>query len=297
MKDFGRVVTAMVTPYDEKLNVDYDRARSLASHLVANGSDAIVVAGTTGESPTLSKEEKVKLFQVVKEEVGNKAKVIAGTGSNNTSDSIALSLAAQEVGVDGVMLVVPYYNKPSQEGLYNHFATIANQLKDLPVMLYNVPGRTVTNMVAQTVEKLAKIPNIIALKEASGNMDQLSELKVSLPEDFKIYSGDDSLTLPMLSLGCHGVVSVASHIVGKEIQEMIIAFLKGDNKKALATHIQLMPIFKVLFITSNPVPLKFALNQLNIKVGGVRTPLIQPTEAEQLQIIKVLQENHLISAE
>lgn len=291
MKDFGKVLTAMVTPFDENLNVDYDKARKLASSLVSNGSDGIVVVGTTGESPVLSKEEKIKLFETVKDEVGTKAKIIAGTGSNNTRDSIDLSQQAQKIGVDGIMLVVPYYNKPSQEGLFQHFATVAQEV-ELPVMLYNVPGRTVTNMLPETVAKLAQIDNVVALKEASGNMDQLSEIKTRVPSDFVIYSGDDSLTLPMLSLGCNGVVSVASHVVGNQIQEMIKQFSVGNYSKALEIHLSLLPIFKVLFITSNPVPVKFALTRIGLDVGGVRLPLVPPTPAEQEKIIAVIDSFH-----
>jgi 4-hydroxy-tetrahydrodipicolinate synthase len=289
MKHFGRVITAMVTPFDNELNVDYQKARRLATHLANNGSDGIVVAGTTGESPVLSKEEKMKLFQAVKEEVGHKVKIIAGTGSNNTKESIALSKEAETIGVDGIMLVVPYYNKPSQEGLYQHFAAIANEVK-LPIMLYNVPGRTATNMLPQTVARLAKIDNVVALKEASGNMDQLSEIKSLVFDQIFIYSGDDSLTLPMLSVGGLGVVSVAAHLIGQEIQQMVNYFSNGDHDKALEIHLQLLPVFKILFITSNPVPLKFALNNIGIEVGGVRPPLVQLSLLEQEQILQVLKQ-------
>ncbi|MDW7675493.1 MAG: 4-hydroxy-tetrahydrodipicolinate synthase, partial [Bacillota bacterium] len=261
-----------------------------------NGSDGIVVAGTTGESPNLTKEEKLELFRVVKEEVGAKVKVIAGTGSNSTQESIVLSKKAEAIGVDGIMLVVPYYNKPSQEGLYRHFSTIAKEVS-VPIMLYNVPGRTVINMLPQTVARLAKIDNVVALKEASGNMDQLSELKQLLTSDFQIYSGDDSLTLPMLSLGCSGVVSVASHLVGNEISDMINQFSSGNHKGALETHLKLMKIFKVLFITANPVPLKFSLNLIGKEVGAVRLPLCEATIEEQTEIKKVLAETGLLSAE
>jgi 4-hydroxy-tetrahydrodipicolinate synthase len=289
MKHFGRVITAMVTPFDNELNVDYQKARELAAYLADSGSEGIVVAGTTGEAPVLSKEEKLKLFQVVKEEVGDKVKVIAGTGTNNTKESISLSKEAEAIGADGIMLVVPYYNKPSQEGLYQHFAAIASEVR-LPIMLYNVPGRTVTNMSPLTVARLAKIENVVALKEASASMDQLSEIKSFVSDQFFIYSGDDSLTLPMLSLGGVGVVSVASHLVGLEIQQMISCFANGDHDKALEIHLQLLPFFKVLFITSNPVPLKFALNSIGIDVGGVRLPLVQPDLSEQEQILQVIKQ-------
>ncbi len=296
MRNLGRVITAMVTPLDDNLKVDLGKTRKIARYLVENGSDGIVVTGTTGESPTMSKEEKISLFETVKDEVGKNITVIAGAGSNNTQESILLSKAAQKAGVDCIMLVVPYYNKPSQEGLYQHFSTIAKEV-DLPIMLYNVPGRTVTNMLPETVERLTAIENIVALKEACGSMDQVSELKRIVPEDFYIYSGDDSLTLPMLSLGCEGVVSVASHLVGREIKEMIELFKAGSTKEALAKHLALMPIFKMLFITANPVPLKYALRQIGLDVGGVRGPLCDATKAEEEIINKVLLEFKMISAE
>ena len=296
MRNLGKVITAMVTPLDDNLKVDLGKTRKLARYLVENGSDGIVVTGTTGESPTMSKEEKISLFKTVKDEVGESITVIAGAGSNSTEESILLSKAAQKAGVDCIMLVVPYYNKPSQEGLYQHFSTIAKEV-ELPIMLYNVPGRTVTNMLPETVERLAAIDNIVALKEACGSMDQVSELKRILPEDFYIYSGDDSLTLPMLSLGCEGVVSVASHLVGKEIKEMIELFKAGSTKEALVKHLTLMPIFKMLFITANPVPLKYALRQIGLDVGGVRGPLCNATKVEEEIINKVLLQFKMISAE
>lgn len=282
--DFGRVITAMVTPFDEHNNVDWGAVKTLANYLADNGSDAIVVSGTTGETPNLSEEEKVKLFETVFEAVGDRVKVIAGTGTNNTALSIRLSREAQRIGLHGVMLVVPYYNKPSQEGLYQHFKAIAEEI-DLPVMLYNVPSRTVTNLAPETVARLAEIDNIVALKEAAGNMDRVSVLRRSLPEDFAIYSGDDSLTLPMLALGCRGVVSVASHLVGNQLQEMIDSFQQGDVAKANAIHLKLFPLFKVLFVTTNPVPIKTALNLKGIKVGGLRLPLHEATD-EEVQVIK-----------
>lgn len=291
--DFGRVLTAMVTPFKSDMTVDYEQVKKLARHLVQSGSDGLVVAGTTGESPTLSKEEKIELFRVVVEEVGGDAVVIAGTGSNNTAASVELTQAAGKVGVDGVMLVCPYYNKPSQEGLYQHFKTVAEST-NLPVMLYNVPGRTAVNLLPQTVARLSKIDNIIAIKEASGSLDQVSELRRSLPDHFAIYSGDDSLTLPILSLGGKGVVSVASHIIGPQIQEMINAFNSGNVTMAAKIHGSLFPIFKVLFITSNPVPVKAALNMLGWQVGGPRLPLVETNQSEKDAIKQVLAEAKLI---
>lgn len=287
MNKFGRVLTAMVTPFNDRNEVDYEQARVLARYLVDNGSDGLVVVGTTGESPSLSFDEKVKMYTTVQEEVGDRAVVIAGTGSNDTSASIKLTAAAEQVGVHGVMLVTPYYNKPSQEGLYRHFAAVAKSTS-LPVMLYNVPGRTSINLLPATVARLAEIDNIAAIKEASGSTDQVTELKRVLPEEFMVYSGDDSMTLPLLALGCDGIVSVVSHVVGNEIQAMIKAFLAGNYQEAAKIHHQLYPIFKGMFMTSNPVPIKAAVNMLGIKVGPVRLPLVEASEAEETEIRKLL---------
>lgn len=291
--DFGRVLTAMVTPFNKDLSIDFEQVKKLARHLVQSGSDGLVVAGTTGESPTLSKDEKVELFRVVVEEVGGDAVVIAGTGGNNTAASVELTRAAEKVGVDGVMLVGPYYNKPSQEGLYQHFKTIASST-NLPVMLYNIPGRTAVNILPQTVNRLAEVDNIVAIKEASGSLDQVSELRRSLPDHFAIYSGDDSMTLPLMSLGGKGVVSVAAHIVGPQVQEMINAFTSGNVTMATKIHNSLYPVFKGLFITVNPVPVKAALNMLGWKVGAPRLPLVEVNKAEKEALKKILSEARLL---
>ncbi len=277
---FGNVLTAMVTPFDDSLRINYRETAKIASYLAQNGSDGIVVAGTTGETPNLSQEEKINLFKEVKQAVGNSCKVIAGVGTYSTRESIEITEKISDLNLDGIMAIVPYYNKPSQEGLYEHFKAIAGST-ELPVMLYNIPGRTGTNMLPQTVAKLAGITNIIAIKEAAGGMDQVSELKSSLPASFTVYSGDDSLTLPMLSLGCAGVVSVASHLIGNQIKSMVDAFLNGEIEKALKWHLLLFPIFRGLFITSNPVPVKFLLNEIGFKAGGYRLPLVGPTQSEQ----------------
>lgn len=285
--DFGNVLTAMVTPFNEDLTVNYSEVRKLARHLVDSGSDGLVITGTTGESPTLSREEKIEIFRAVVEEVGGKAVVIAGTGCNSTSDTIELTLAAQEVGVDGVMLVAPYYNKPSQEGIFQHFKTVAENTR-LPILLYNIPGRTSVNILPDTMARLARIENIIAIKEASGNMDQVSELRRILPDRFDIYSGDDSLTLPILALGGKGVISVASHLVGNSLKEMVNAFSSGNNTLATEIHLKLLPLFKALFITTNPVPVKAALNMSGWQVGRPRPPLVEATAEEKEKIYKVL---------
>lgn len=286
---FGRVLTAMVTPFNNDLEVDYQKAQELAEFLINNGSDGVVVTGTTGESPTLSKEEKVNLFKAVKEAIGDKGQVIAGTGSYSTQDSIELTKKAEEIGVDGVMLVVPYYNKPPQEALYQHFKTIAESTT-LPVILYNVPGRTSTNMLPETVYRLSLIPNIIAVKEASGNMDQVSAIKNLVSDDFLIYSGDDSLTLPILALGGYGIISVASHVVGNEIKEMIENYVAGKVKEAQIIHNRLFPVFKAMFITTNPIPVKAAVNLIGINVGSLRLPLVNVTDEQKEIIIKALKD-------
>lgn len=286
---FGRVLTAMVTPFNNDLEVDYQKAQELAEFLINNGSDGVVVTGTTGESPTLSKEEKVNLFKAVKEAIGDKGQVIAGTGSYSTQDSIELTKKAEEIGVDGVMLVVPYYNKPPQEALYQHFKTIAESTS-LPVILYNVPGRTSTNMLPETVYRLSLIPNIIAVKEASGNMDQVSAIKNLVSDDFLIYSGDDSLTLPILALGGYGIISVASHVVGNEIKEMIENYVAGKVKEAQIIHNRLFPVFKAMFITTNPIPVKAAVNLIGINVGSLRLPLVNVTDEQKEIIIKALKD-------
>ena len=291
--DFGRIMTAMVTPFDQNLNVDLGLAKKLARHLVNLGNDGLVVSGTTGESPTINKQEKLDLFKAVVEEVGGQATVIAGTGSYDTAESIALTKEAEKLGVDGVMLVVPYYNKPSQEGLYRHFKAIAESTS-LPVMLYNIPGRSAVNMTPDTVARLAQVDNIVAIKEAAGSMDQVAELKRVLPADFAVYSGDDSMTLPMLSVGGKGIVSVAGHIIADKIKEMINAYVSGNITLAAQMHLNLFPVFKGMFITSNPTPAKTALNMMGVKVGGVRLPLVDATEQEKDTIKKLLKEHGLL---
>ncbi|AFV11368.1 dihydrodipicolinate synthase DapA [Thermacetogenium phaeum DSM 12270] len=293
MKGFGRVLTAMVTPMTESGDVAYEEASRLAQHLVETGSDGIVVAGTTGESPVLTFEEKRRLFAVVREAVGERAAVVAGTGSNNTAAAIELTKEAEKLGCDGVMLVTPYYNKPSQEGLYQHFRAIARETK-LPILLYNVPGRTSVNLLPATVARLAEIENIVAVKEASGNMDQVAEIRRRTPADFLIYSGDDALTLPILAVGGHGIVSVASHVAGKMIKEMVNSYLAGDVVKAGELHLKLFPLFKVLFITTNPVPVKKALELIGIKAGPPRLPLVRATEQETAAIAEELRKLALL---
>ena len=286
MATFGRLITAMATPFDEQREVDYGQAARLAKGLIACGSDSLVVAGTTGESPTLSDEEKIRLFTDVKAAVGTRAQVIAGTGNYNTRESVELTRRAEEAGVDGILLVVPYYNKPPQEGLYQHFRAIA-EATHLPCILYNVPSRTVLNMTADTVVRLSEIDNIVGVKEASGNLEQVGEIITRARRGFLVYSGNDSDTLPILSLGGFGVVSVASHLVGERIAEMIRRAVDGELESAASIHREVMPLVKALFQTTSPIPLKAALNLLGFSMGTPRLPLIEldPKSTESLRTL------------
>lgn len=285
----GNISTAMITPFDSKGNVDFQKLSTLIDYLLKNGTDSLVVAGTTGESPTLSTEEKIALFEFTVKEVNGRVPVIAGTGSNNTKDSIKLTKKAEEAGVDCVMLVTPYYNKPSQEGMYRHFKAIAEETS-LPVMLYNVPGRTVASLAPETAIRLAEIPNISAIKEASGDLDAITKIIAETPEDFYVYSGDDGLTLPILAVGGRGVVSVASHIVGSDMQQMIKNYTNGQTATAALIHQKLQPIMKELFKAPNPTPVKTALQLKGLDVGSVRLPLIPLNEDERLSLSSVISE-------
>jgi 4-hydroxy-tetrahydrodipicolinate synthase len=286
--DFGRVITAMVTPFTSTGEVNYPVAAKLAAYLADHGSDALVMCGTTGESPTLSWEEEYELFRVVRQAVAGKAKIIAGTGSNSTDEAIEATEKAATLELDGALLVVPYYNKPPQEGLYQHFRAIALAVPDLPIMLYNIPGRTGQNLLPETVARLAEIPNIVASKEASGNLDQVSQVRQLTPPEFGLYSGDDSLTLPMLAVGCNGVVSVASHLVGDQLQAMVQAFLAGQVQTATAIHLKLFPLFKTLFVTTNPIPVKAALELQGWDVGAPRLPLVAADEDTKIMLKNLL---------
>lgn len=286
--DAGEVITAMVTPFNEKREVDYEKVEALASNLVENGSDAVLVAGTTGESPTLTFDEEIEIMCSAKRAVSGKGKVIMGTGSNSTETAVMMSKRAQKEEVDAILSVVPYYNKPSQSGLIEHFSAIAEAV-DLPIILYNIPSRTGINMAPETVKTLAKkYSNIVALKQSYPDMDVVTELRTICPADFAIYSGDDSLTLPMLSLGAHGVISVASHLFGNEIKSMIRNFKTGDITTAKNMHIKLFPIFKKLFIVSNPVPVKAALASKGLIEDYVRRPLVELTKAEKAELMFTL---------
>lgn len=288
MTYFGRVSTAMVTPFDGSGNIDFDKTTKLVEHLLANGSDSLVVCGTTGESPTLSKLEKLEMFKHVVKVVNGRVNVIAGTGSNNTKETIELTKMAEYTGVNAILLVTPYYNKPSQDGLFQHFTAVAEST-DLPVMLYNVPGRTVANLLPETVIRLSKVKNIVAIKEASGNLSAMSHIISSTDESFELYCGDDGLTLPAMSVGAKGVISVASHVIGPEIQEMIRELRNGNIIEAGRMHRNQLPLVEMLFSAPSPVPVKTALNLLGIDVGGVRMPLVDlnPQSVEELKKVVI----------
>ncbi|TMW73261.1 4-hydroxy-tetrahydrodipicolinate synthase [Alteribacter natronophilus] len=285
--NFGKIITAMVTPFDAKGNVDFQKTEQVIEYLIANGSDGIVVAGTTGESPTLSQEEKLALFEHAVKVVNKRIPVIAGTGSNNTYQSAEFTRKAEKTGVDAVMLVVPYYNKPSQRGMYEHFRTIAEKTS-LPVMLYNVPGRTVANMLPETVIELSKIDNIVSVKEASGDLDQITDIIDRTPEDFTVYSGDDGLTLPIMSIGGSGVVSVASHVLGNEMQDMVTAYENGNVKEAASIHRRILPVMNGLFAAPSPTPVKTALQMKGLDAGGVRLPLLPLSHQERETLAALL---------
>jgi 4-hydroxy-tetrahydrodipicolinate synthase len=279
-KDWGRLLTAMLTPFHEDGSVNYDEAARLAAYLVAEQkNDGLVINGTTGESPTLTEEEKLKLLEVVLATVGDRAAVVFGAGSYNTAESIHMTRAAEARGAHGIMLVNPYYNKPGQAGLYAHFSTIAKET-GLPVMLYNIMPRSSINLETPTLLRLAEIPNIVAVKEASGSVPQISDVCRLKPEGFRVYSGDDGITLPILSLGGHGLVSVAAHVVGAQLKEMIEAF-ENDPKRAREIHHQLTPAFKALFSAPSPVPVKYATSKRGFDCARVRLPLVELSDDEK----------------
>ncbi|MEO1428712.1 MAG: 4-hydroxy-tetrahydrodipicolinate synthase [Cyanobacteria bacterium J06633_8] len=293
MVDFGNVITAMVTPFKEDGSVNYNVAEKLAVHLVENGTDTLVVCGTTGESPSMTWDEEYQLFKCILQAVSGKAKVIAGCGSNSTKEAMAATQQAATIGVHGSLQVVPYYNKPPQAGIYLHMKAIAEAVPELPLLLYNVPGRTGQNLQPQTVSRLAEIDNIVGIKESTGNIDQASEMRRLTPEEFQIYSGDDYMTLPLLSIGARGIVSVASHLVGLQLQQMIQAFLDGKVQTAKDIHLKLFPLFKVLFATANPIPVKAALNLQGWDVGLTRLPLYEAESEFTQQLQTVLKQMNL----
>jgi len=277
MKEFGRLITAMVTPFDAQGKVDYQQAKNLARSLLDSGSDGLVVCGTTGETPTLSVDEKLQMFAEVKSAIGNRGTVIAGTGNYNTRESQELTREAEKLGVDACLLTVPYYNRPTQEGLIEHFTAIA-RATSLPCILYNVPSRTASNLAADSVIKLSQVDNIVGVKEASGNFRQIATIIQGTRDGFLVYSGNDGDTLLVLALGGYGLVSVAAHLSGPQIKEMIDKFLQTKNQEAADIHRHLLPLVNALFIVANPIPLKYALNYLGFPVGKPRLPLVEPDE-------------------
>ena len=278
MPDFGRLLTAMVTPFAPDGAVDYGAAQRLALALLDSGSEGVVVAATTGEAPTLSHEEKLRLFAEVKAALGDRGSVIANTGTYNTAESVELTREAERTGVDGVMLVTPYYNKPTQEGLERHFQAVAAATR-LPCILYNIPGRTGVNMTAETTVRLSAVENIVGIKEASGDLEQTARIVEEASEGFRVWSGSDEDTLPILGVGGYGAISVISHLVGRQLSGMIEDFLAGRVDEAARTHRRLLPLVRAIFLVTNPIPLKYALRQLGFTVGGVRLPLCDPDEA------------------
>lgn len=292
MAMMGRLLTAMVTPFDARGEVDYRQAKKLALSLLDSGSDGLVVSGTTGESPTLSREEKLRLFSEIRSAVADRGTVVAGTGNNDTRESQKLTREAERIGVDACMLVVPYYNRPTQQGLLEHFKAVA-QSTTLPCIIYNVPSRTVTNLAAATLIKLSQIDNIVGVKEASGDFRQIAEVVDGTRKDFLVYSGNDSDTLPILALGGHGVISVASHLVGMQIKDMIRKSLGGKFQDAARIHRHLLTLIGALFVVSNPAPVKWALNYLGFGVGRPRLPLVEPDE-ESADLIEATLKNYNI---
>ena len=293
MAEIGRLLTAMVTPFDDQGEVDYAQARRLAQALLDSGSDGVVVSGTTGEAPTLTHEEKLRLFAEVKAAVDGRGVVIAGTGTYSTAESIELSKEAAQRGVDGLLLTVPYYNRPTQEGLYRHFEAIARSIS-LPCIMYNIPGRTGTNMTAETTLRLSRVPNIVGVKEASGNLDQIARIVDGAPEGFRVWSGNDGDTLLILAVGGYGVICVLSHLTGLQMKQLIESYLAGRVDEAAKLHRRLLTLNNALMtLASNPIPIKYALNQIGFRAGAPRLPLLEPDEATGEKIMAEVRRHHI----
>jgi 4-hydroxy-tetrahydrodipicolinate synthase len=286
MAHFGRLMTAMITPFTESGAVDFAKAAELAKNLVDSGNDGLIITGTTGEGPVLSEDEKLELYRVTKRAVGG-ASIVAGTGSYNTAESIHLTREAERCGVDGALLVVPYYNNPPQEGLYQHFKAIA-AATSLPCILYNVPPRSPRNLEASTVRRLAEIDNIVAVKEASGNLAQFNAVMAAVPDDFLVFSGNDSDTQTIMSLGGYGIISVSAHLVAGRTRQMVDLMAQGRTAEAARIHLELLPLVEALFWQPNPMPVKAALNELGFHVGKPRLPLVDLTDAEKDRLRTVL---------
>jgi 4-hydroxy-tetrahydrodipicolinate synthase len=293
MAEIGRLLTAMVTPFDDRGEVDYAQARRLARALLDSGSDGVVVSGTTGEAPTLTHEEKLRLFAEVKDAVDGRGVVIAGTGTYSTAESIELSKEAAQRGVDGLLLTVPYYNRPPQEGLYRHFEAIARSTS-LPCIMYNIPGRTGTNMTAETTLRLSRVPNIVGVKEASGNLDQIARIVDGAGEGFRVWSGNDGDTLLILAVGGYGVICVLSHLTGLQMKQLIESYLAGRVDEAAKVHRRLLTLNNALMtLASNPIPIKYALNQIGFRTGPPRLPLLEPDEATGEKIMAEVRRHHI----
>ncbi len=292
MGKLGRLLTAMVTPFNATGEVDYEQAKKLALALLDSGSDGLVVSGTTGESPTLRREEKLRLFAEIKSAVADRGAVVAGTGSYDTRESREITKEAEKIGVDACMLVVPYYNRPTQQGLFEHFKAIAGSTT-LPCLIYNVPSRTATNIAADTVIRLSQIDNIVGIKEASGNLVQIAKIIEGTRDNFLVYSGNDGDTFPILALGGYGVVGVASHLVGIQMKKMMEKFLGGEVREAASIHRRLLPLIDALFVVPNPMPIKYALNYVGFPVGEPRLPLIEPDE-KSAELIRATLKNYKI---
>lgn len=285
---FGDLVTAMVTPFDGDGQVNLDEAKRLASWLIDQGSEGLVVTGSTGESPTLSDDEKLSLYEAVVEAVGDRASVIAGTGTYDTAHTVGLTRKASELGVDAALIVTPYYNRPPQEGLYQHF-TAAADAADLPVILYDVPSRTARQIDLGTIVRLSAVPNIVGIKDAVGDAQGAARVVKETPEDFQVYSGNDGDTLPWLSVGAVGVISVAAHVVGPQMAQMIKAFKEGDETLARKIHLDLVSVFDAMFIDSNPIPVKAAMGLKGFDVGAPRLPLVPLDQERTGHIREVLE--------
>ncbi len=299
MKTFGRVITAMITPFADDGSVDYEGAAKLAKHLINHGSEGILVGGTTGEGAVMSEEEKLKLYDCVIRAVGQKAEgkkvpVIGNAGGIDTAASIAFAQKVEALGADGILAIVPFYVKPTQEGMYQHFKAIADSIH-IPVILYNVPGRTNASIQPATIRRLVDVcPNIVGIKDAAGNWDQVTQERMLLPEDFMIYSGDDSFTFPIIAAGGTGVISVSSHIIGEDMLAMIDAYEKGDVKKAFVLHMKTYPINKGLFFITSPIPVKTAVNLLGLPGGKFRLPMVEANESEKAHIVQMLKDYGLM---
>lgn len=289
----GPIATAMVTPFQIDGSINYTVTELLIEHLLSTGTDSLVVCGTTGESPTLRMEEKLKFIKFIVEKVNKRVPVIAGTGSNSTAASIDLSIKAEALGVDGLMIVTPYYNKPNQRGLIAHYEAIANETI-LPIIIYNIPSRSVINMELDTLVALSEVPSIKFLKDASGNLDQMTRIMAKTKGNLEVYSGDDSLTLPLLAIGGTGVISVASHIVGNDMKKMMEAFQNGNHTEAARIHQSLLPLIQALFKHPNPIVVKYALSKIGLEVGSLRLPLTEMTEREK-QEFDVIWDEYLIT--